>query len=493
MTDTLYLAADLGASSGRVVAGRYNGTTLTLESLNRFANTPTEIGGHLHWNVQALLTGIREGLAKGAALEAPIASVGVDTWGVDYALLDRDGRLLGLPYMYRDTRTQGLCEAFCAHFGRRALYDRTGIQFMDINTLFQLHAEARQADSLLPKAHRLLMTPDLMNYWLCGEQANETTIASTGQMLDLATRSWALDILEAAGVPGRLFGALVPAGTVLAPVRGVPGVTAPVVAVGSHDTASAVASVPAQGDDRWAFLATGTWALMGVECERPMLSDRTYDWSYTHEGGVGGSLRFLKNITGMWIVQELRRAWETEGRRLDFDTLMRAAEASEPFASLIDPDDPPFATLGDMPAKIAAYCRRTGQTVPQTQGAFIRAAFEGTVLRYREVWQQLEQATGVTRNRLHMIGGATKDPLHCQMTADALNVPVLCGPVEGAATGNILAQMVATGALSSWAEARALVCRSITLDRYEPRQPAPWTDAFEHWKTLRKRARVEPA
>ncbi len=488
MQESLYLAADLGASSGRVVAGRFDGKRLTLEPLNRFANNPTEIGGHLHWNLQALLTGVREGLAKGASLGLPVVSVGVDTWGVDYGLLDRRGRLLGLPYMYRDSRTEGLCEAFCAQFGRRALYDRTGIQFMDLNTLFQLFAESREPDSLLPKAHRLLMTPDLMNYWLCGEQANESTIASTGQALDLATKTWALDILEAAGAPSRLFGSLVPPGTVLAAVRGVPGVTAPVVAVGSHDTASAVASVPAEGDDRWAFLATGTWALMGIECDRPMLTDQTYEWSYTHEGGVGGTLRFLKNITGMWIVQELRRAWEAGGARLDFDTLIHAAETSPPFVSLIDPDDPPFAAPGGMPEKIAAYCRRTGQPVPETQGAFMRAAFEGIVLRYREVWQQLEQITGVARTRLHMIGGATKDPLHCQMTADALNVPVICGPVEGAATGNILAQMVATSALGSWAEARALVRRSITLDRYEPKQPAAWSEAFERWRAVRARS-----
>jgi rhamnulokinase len=411
----------------------------------------------------------------------------VDTWGVDYALLDRAGRLLGLPYMYRDSRTEGMGDVFCKTFGRRKLYDRTGIQFMDINTVFQLAAEARSADPLFPKAERLLMMPDLMNYWLCGVQANEATIASTGQCVDLATRAWAKDVLEAAGAPTRLFGELVRPGSVLGPVRGIAGLSAPVVTVGSHDTASAVAAVPAPKKQPWAYLATGTWALMGVELDAPILTDETYELSYTHEGGVSGNLRFLKNITGMWLVQELRRAWKAEGDDVDFDTLMQMAQASKPFASLIDPDDAPFGTPGDMPAKIAAYCRRTGQPVPESKGAFIRAAFEGIVLRYREVWGQLESITGVRRAGLNMIGGATKDPLHCQMTADALGVPVTCGPVEGAAMGNVLAQMLASGDIRSIGEGREIVRASTQLEVYLPRDPAPWQEAFGRWQAIKAR------
>lgn len=485
MPTKTFLAADLGASSGRVIAGRYDGRTITLEQLNRFDNTPTELGGHYHWNAQALLAGIREGLAKAVAQGGTVASVGVDTWGVDYALLDRAGRLLGLPYMYRDSRNDGMCEAFCKAFGRRRLYDRTGIQFMDLNTVFQLAAEARSPDPLFPKADRLLMMPDLMNYWLCGVQANEATIASTGQCIDLATRTWCKEILEAAGAPARLFGELVRPGTVLGPVRGVPGLNAPVVAVGSHDTASAVAAVPAPKDRAWAYLATGTWALMGVELDQPILTDESYKLSYTHEGGVAGNLRFLKNITGMWLVQELRRAWKAEGDDVDFDTLMKMAETAKPFVRLIDPDDPSFGTPGNMPGKIVAHCRRTGQPVPQTKGEFIRAAFEGIVLRYREVWGQLESLTGVRRDGLNMIGGATKDPLHCQMTADALGVPVTCGPVEGAATGNVLAQMLASGDIASIDEGREVVRASTALDLYEPRGTAPWREAFDRWLAIK--------
>ena len=410
------------------------------------------------------------------------------TWGVDYALLDKAGRLLGAPYMYRDARTEGMETRFCANYGRRALYDRTGIQFMEINTVFQLFAEAHSPDPLLPKAERLLMMPDLMNYWLSGVQANEATIASTGQIVALDTRDWAWDVIEAAGAPARLFGSLVRPGTVLGEVRGVPGLKARTVAVGGHDTASAVAAVPARAGSAWGYLSTGTWALMGVELDQPVLGDEGYRLCFTHEGGVAGNLRFLKNITGLWLVQAHRRAWKEEGGAEDFDTLMHLAQAATPFASLIDPDEPAFATPGDMPAKFAAYCRRTGQPVPEGKGAFIRAAFEGLALRYREVWGHIEALTGVRRDVLHMIGGGTRDPLHCQMTADALNLPVVCGPVEGAATGSVLAQMLASGDISSVADGRELVRASTKLDLYEPRDPAPWEDALARWQAIKDRA-----
>ncbi len=491
MSTKTFLAADLGASSGRVMAGHFDGSKITLEQLNRFDNTPVEMAGHLHWNVAALLDGIREGLTKAAASGRSLVSVGVDTWGVDFGLLDRSGRLLGLPYMYRDSRNDGMAASFFDIYGRRKLYDKTGIQFIDFNTTFQLLAEAREADSLLPKAHRLLMMPDLMNYWLCGIQANEATIASTGQCIDLATRSWAMDVLEAAGAPAHLFGELLPPGRVLGPIRGMAGLEkVPVVTVGSHDTASAVASVPAPADQSWVYLSTGTWALMGVELDQPILTDLSYEMQYTHEGGVSGNLRYLKNITGMWLVQELRRAWREEGDDSDFDTLMNMAEQSQPFAHLIDPDDPPFAAPGGMPEKIAAYCRRTGQPVPETKGAFIRAALEGLVLRYREVWQELEDLTGIKRDGLNMIGGATKDRLHCQMTADALGVPITCGPVEGAATGNILAQMLATGDIASIAEGRDIVRASTEPDIYLPEASDPWEENFGRWQAIKQQAKA---
>ena len=484
-----FLAVDLGAGSGRVIAGRYDGATLVLETLNRFDNTPVEIAGHIHWNVPALLTGIREGIAKALAEGAEPASVGVDTWGVDYGLLDKDGRLLGLPYAYRDARNDGSVDAFCSRVGgRRPVYAQTGIQFMDFNTLFQLDVESRSGDPLPPKADRLLMMPDLMNFWLSGVAANEATIASTSNAIDLSTRTWAWNLLDAAGAPRHLFRDPVRPGTVLGPVRGFGGAGFPVVTVGGHDTASAVASVPANPSTKWGYLATGTWALMGVLIDTPLANDESFALNYTHEGGVAGDFRFLKNITGMWLLQELRRDWKRLGRDLSYAEIERLATESAPFARFIDPDEPAFAAPGDMAAKFADFCRRTGQTPPATEGEAARAAYEGLVLRYREVWGELERLTGVRREVLHMVGGATRDALHCQLAADALGIPVVCGPVEGTAYGNILAQLVASGDIASFDEGRALVGASVSPTVYEPKNTAPWDDAFARWRAVREAA-----
>ncbi|MCL1856214.1 MAG: rhamnulokinase [Kiritimatiellaeota bacterium] len=482
-----FIAADLGAGSGRTIAGRYDGGRIALEVINRFDNVPSELGGHFYWNHQALFGSIRAGLAKAAATEGEIASVGVDSWGVDYALLDKGGRLLGLPYMYRDSRNVGLCDAVCERVGRREIYNRTGIQFMDINTLFQLEAESRESDSLLPKADRLLHTPDLMNYWLCGVKANEATMASTGQTINLKTRSWDTELLKAVGAPLHLFGEIIQPGVRLAPVSCVPGLKAPVVTVGSHDTASAVAAVPAPKAGHWAYLATGTWALMGLEITEPIINDTTYGYSYTHEGGVGGTFRFLKNITGMWIYQELRRAWKEAGEDIAFDDLTQLAGKEKPLVSLINPNDPVFASPGNMPQTMADYCTKTGQPVPQSKGAFVRCALESMVMCYREVWLQLHAITGIRRDGLNMIGGGVRNALHCQMTADALGAPVTCGPTEGAAMGNILAQMLASGDIRDIAQGRDIIRASTELDVYTPRDTAPWDEAYSRWQTIKAR------
>ncbi len=483
-----FLAADLGAGSGRVMAARYNGSTLSLEAVHRFDNTPVAIRGHLHWNILALYSGVRDGIAAALRDFGPAESVGVDTWGVDYGLLDGAGRLLGLPYAYRDIRNDGLADAVCDRLGRRRIYDRTGIQFIDFNTLFQLQAETNERDSLLPKAFRLLFTPDLINYWLSGVAANEATIASTGQCIDLATRDWAYDLLEAVGAPRTLFGPIVRPGTILGPVSDGAGAgTLKVVSVGSHDTASAVAATPLPRTGSWAYLATGTWALMGVEIDDPILTDRAYELSYTHEGAVTGGFRFLKNITGMWIYQELRREWKEAGDIISFDDLTALAGKARPFLSLIDPDAADFQKPGKMAEKIAAYCARTGQTVPQDKGSFARCALESMVLRYREVWEQLEELTGVHRDGLSMIGGATRNALHCQMTADALGIPVLCGPAEGAAAGNVLMQLLAAGEIKSLAEGRELIARSDPPTTCQPDTAAAahWDEAYARWLRIK--------
>ncbi|MGI5869554.1 MAG: rhamnulokinase [Kiritimatiellia bacterium] len=486
-----YLAVDLGAGSGRVIAARFDGRALEMETVNRFENVPVELNGHIHWNIPSLLTDIRDGLAAAKAKHGDIACVGVDTWGVDYALMDKTGRMLGLPYAYRDARnTPENARQVFDRFGRKALYQATGIQFMDINTVFQLHAERQELDSLLPKASRLLFTPDLVNFELCGEMANEATIASTSQLIDVQTRDWCAPLLQKLDIPASLFSPPAKPGAMLGTLRAVPGMDGvPVAIVGAHDTASAVAAVPADPATSWGYLSTGTWALLGVETPEPILTDLSYELSYTHEGAVNGQFRYLKNCTGMWMVQELRRAWSEGGSAPDYETLMQQAVDAKPFRSFIDPDHPPFQSPGRMPEKIVEFCEATNQPAPETQGEFYRAAMEGIVMRYREVWGELEQLTGRKRNVLHMIGGATKDALHCQMTADALNIAITCGPAEGAAMGNALAQMVATGDLADFDQGRQLIRASIEPIHWEPKDPDVWHEAFPRWQAARAAAR----
>ena len=486
-----YLSVDLGASSGRVIAARYDGKTIAMETVNRFDNVPVEFNGHLFWNIPSLLSSIRSGLATALQKYGRIESIGVDTWGVDYALLDRSGRMLSLPYAYRDKRNTpaNMKQVFDA-VGRKQLYQATGIQFMDFNTLFQLNAERNELDSLLAQADRLLFIPDLINFALCGVMANEATIASTSQIIDVQTRDWSHSLMNAVGIPTKLLCTPVQPGTILGKIRAIAGMEhVPLIAVGAHDTASAVASVPADPATSWGYLATGTWALLGIETDKAILSDLSYALSYTHEGAVNGKFRYLKNCTGMWMIQELRRAWAENGQTPDFEVLMQEALSTTPFRSLIDPDYAEFQSPGRMPEKMAEFCRKTKQQIPETKGQFYRAAMEGIVMRYREVWSELEQLTGVKRDVLHMIGGATKDAMHCQMTADALNVKIACGPAEGASMGNALAQMVGTGDLASFEAGRQLVRKSIQLDYWEPKHAADWDGVFEKWQICRAAAK----
>lgn len=481
-----YLSVDLGASSGRVIAARYDGKTIAMETVNRFDNVPVEFNEHLFWNIPSLLSSIRSGLATALQKYGHIASVGVDTWGVDYALLDRSGRMLSLPYAYRDKRNTAanMQQVFDA-VGRKQLYQATGIQFMNFNTIFQLNAERNELDSLLTQADRLLFIPDLINFALCGVMANEATIASTSQIIDVQTRDWSHSLMHAVGIPTKLLRTPVQPGTVLGKIRGIAGMEhVPLIAVGAHDTASAVASVPADPATSWGYLATGTWALLGIETDKAILSDLSYALSYTHEGAVNGKFRYLKNCTGMWMIQELRRAWAVNGQAPDFEALMQEALTTTPFRSLIDPDYAEFQSPDRMPEKMVEFCRKTKQPIPETKGQFYRAAMEGIVMRYREVWSELEQLTGVKRDVLHMLGGATKDAMHCQMTADALNVKIACGPAEGASMGNALAQMVGTGDLVSFEAGRQLVRNSIQLDYWEPKHAATWDGAFGKWQSL---------
>ena len=488
--EKVYVASDLGAGSGRVIAGRFNGSHLKLQETNRFENAQTNLLGHIHWNMVSLYREIVEGMKRAKSFGTPV-SIGIDTWGVDYGIVDSTGRLMGLPYSYRDPRLDGVMDEVCARLGRRRIYDATGTQFMPINTLFQLIAETKEPNSILERASRFLMIPDLVNYWLSGVLSNELTIASTSQCLDVRTRDWSWDLLDAAGLPRRIFGNLVRPGTVLGPVVGVEGLTPQVVAVGTHDTASAVAAIPVPKEGKWGCLSTGTWALIGAEIPEPIFSDEAYEYSYTNEIGITGGIRFLKNITGMWVYQELHRAWKARGEDFTYDRMTELASQSKPLVSLIDPDAADFQRAGHMDEKIAAWCQRTGQPVPATKGAFARCALESMVLRYKELWGQLERITGEKRDGLNMIGGATRNPLHCQMTADALGVPVLCGPTEGAIAGNILVQMIAMGDLKDQAEARELMRVSEPPVVYEPdpSRAAAWEEALEQFVRIKSQVK----
>lgn len=487
MFSKVYVASDLGAGSGRVIAGRFNGSILRLTETNRFENTQTNLLGNIHWNMISLYREILKGIVE-AKNQGKVVSVGIDTWGVDYGLIDKEGHLVNFPYSYRDSRLDGVMDKTCDRLGRRNIYDATGTQFMPINTLFQLIADTENPCRPLERADRFLMIPDLLNYWLSGVLSNELTIASTSQCLNVKTRDWAWELLSKAGIPSKLFGDLVRPGTILAPLRNVEGLNPKIVAIGSHDTASAVAAIPVPKEGKWGCLSTGTWALIGAEIPEPIFSDEAYEYSYTNEIGVEGGIRFMKNITGMWIYQELNRAWEARGEHFSYDRITELATAATPLVSFIDPDAPDFQRAGHMDEKIVAWCKRTNQPIPETKGEFARCALESMVLRYKELWLQLERITGEKRDGLNMIGGATRNPLHCQMTADALGIPVLCGPTEGAIAGNVLVQMIAMGDLKNLEEARELMRISEPPVAYEPNQAnaAAWDEALERFIRVRE-------
>ncbi len=484
-----YLAIDLGAESGRVVAGVYDGGRLSLEEVLRFANVPVKVHARLHWDILSLLTEIKRGLALAAKKESgSLISLGVDTWGVDYGLIDGKGNLLGNPCHYRDSRTDGMMDEAFRRVPKREIYRQTGIQFMFFNTLFQVLSEVVGDSAALSCADRLLFIPDLLNYWLAGLKVNERTIASTSQMYDPNDGQWAIPLLENMGIPSRIFGEIVAPGTSLG--RLLPDLAEEtgagalvVVAPGCHDTASAVAAVPAKGGDH-AYLSSGTWSLMGIESPEPVITDKSFEYGFTNEIGVADTVRVLKNISGLWLVQESRRTWAAQGEDLDYETLTHLAESAAPFAALIDPDYPGFATPGDIPGRIAEFCRRTGQKPPEGKGEMIRTILESLALRYKSVLTRLEELAGHRLEPLHIVGGGARNRLLNQFAANAINRPVVTGPVEATSAGNILMQMIATGELHSLAEGRELLRRSFTSETYEPRSVADWECAYDRFARL---------
>jgi rhamnulokinase len=479
------LAFDLGAESGRGVLGLFDGRQLRLEVVHRFPNGPVRTLDSLHWDVLRLYGEMLAALRRCGAERGGLDGLGVDTWGVDFALLGRGGTLLGNPRHYRDPHTETIeAEAF-ARVPPGEVFRRTGIQFMRFNTLFQLLALKRDRSPLLDVAETLLFMPDLFHFFFTGIKVNEFTDATTSQMYDPTARGWAYDLLQQFGLPTHVLGTIVPPGTVLGPLRTAVAADTglspvPVIAPASHDTGSAVAAVPAQGTS-WAYLSSGTWSLMGVELDAPLINEKALQYNFTNEGGVGGTIRFLKNIMGLWLVQECRRAWERSGQAFGYDDLTRLAEAAGPFVSLVNPDDASFLLPPSMPAALADFCRRTGQPVPAEPGSVVRCALESLALRYRWVLERLEELTGRHPEVVHVVGGGCQNQLLCQFTADACNRPVLAGPVEATAIGNVLVQALGLGLLGSLADAREVVRRSFEVTAYTPRQPERWQEPYERF------------
>ncbi len=485
-----YLAVDLGAESGRVMLGEFDGGRLQIREVHRFPNGGVRLDDGLFWDVLHLWKEIKNGLRKaGSEAGSAIRSIGLDTWGVDFGLLDSQNHLIGNPHHYRDPRTTGIMDAVFGKVPAARVYEQTGNQFMPFNSLFQLYAMVERNDPQLSVARTFLNMPDLFNFFLTGVKANEFTITSTTQCYNPVRQTWAEDLLSALAIPAELFGEIIPPGTVLASLReklaadlGLRHVS--VIASAGHDTASAVAAVPAAGGD-YLFLSSGTWSLMGVELDEPMITPESLHADMTNEGGYGGKIRFLKNITGLWLVQECRRIWAQQGTSLDYSELTKMAAEAPAFGPLIVPGDTRFLAPEDMPSAIQSYCRETGQKVPQSKGEIIRTALESLALEYRSVAEQIDRLTGKHYPVLHIIGGGTKNTLLNQLAADATGRTVVTGPVEATAIGNILVQAIAMGDAGSLDEGRAIVRRSFDVDTYEPHQTAEWHAAYARYRLLK--------
>jgi rhamnulokinase len=479
---TSYLAIDFGAESGRVMRGTLAGGRLALQEIHRFANGPVRILDTMHWDVLRLFAEVKNGLrACAPAQEAP-RSLGVDTWGVDFALLGRGLTLLGNPVHYRDPRTDGIPDEVFRTVPRREVFERTGIQIMQINTLYQLAAMRKANSPLLESAERLLMMGDLFHFLLTGQAVAEMTNVSTTQCFDPRAKVWSAPLLDKLGIPLRILPPIVPPGTRIGPLlpsvreeTGMPAVD--VVAPGTHDTASAVAAVPAEPGSRFAYLSSGTWSLIGVESPEPVIDEAAYANNFTNEVGVG-CIRLLKNVMGLWLVQESCRSWAADGQPTPYDQVAPLALKAPAFRSLINPDDPRFLKPGEMPVKIQAYCRETGQPVPEGREAILRCILESLALKYRWVITRLEAMRGERVDVLHVVGGGSKNELLDQFASDALGRPVVAGPVEATALGNILMQAVACGDVPSLADARSIVRGSGEMRRFEPREKSPWDDAY---------------
>lgn len=476
------LAFDFGASSGRAIIGCFDGDKITLEEVHRFSNDPVSVGGTVYWDVLRLFYEIKQGIIK-AKIAGGFDSIGIDTWGVDFGLIDSEGKLMENPVHYRDARTAGLVDEAFKTMPKEKLYGITGIQFMELNTLFQLISLKKYRPWMLERADKMLFMPDLFGYMLTGKMCAEYSIASTSQLIDLDKRTWSKEILDAFGIKESVFAPLVQPGTVLGKLSkeiceecGVDPV--PVISVCGHDTQSAITSVPCEDGD-FAFLSSGTWSLFGTELDKPIVNETSMNINITNEGGFDGSTGFLKNIIGLWLIQESRRQWKREGKEYSYADLEKLALAAEPFKCFIDPDAPEFVPHGNIPERVREFCRKTGQFVPETVGEIMRCIYESLAMKYRLTFEKLRECTERDYPVIHVIGGGTKDGLLCQMTANSCDRTVKAGPIEATVMGNVAVQLMSDGSVKNIGQARKIVADSSELKTFEPKDTDKWAGAYE--------------
>lgn len=493
MGRSVALAVDLGASGGRVVSGAFDGQVLELEEIHRFENFPIAMGGQLVWDMPRLWHEVQTGLRAAAGRHGQsVASVGVDTWGVDFAFLNEDQTLLANPVCYRDARNVGMVNEAQAIVPRQEIFQATGLQFIDINSLYQLLAIKKEQPCLLESANRMLMVPDLVHWLLTGEQTNERTDASTTQCLNPLTNDWSWELIDKFGLPRKIFGPIINPGSDLGGLRsevaadtGLQNVR--VIVPGTHDTASAVAAVPAleppASRPDWCYVSLGTWALVGAELNRPLVTEECLSHNFTNEGGIGGTTRLLKNVCGLWLVQQCRSAWRREGKEWTWAQLTSLAAESPPLRTLIDPNHSSLVAPHDMPLAIRELAKLTGQIVPDSTGAVIRTALESVAAAIRQTIIELDELLGRRLSRIHVVGGGVQNTLLCQMIADATNRPVVAGPVEATAVGNVLVQLVAREGIVDLRQVRQIVRESFELEEYEPENSSLWDDRLQHSAT----------
>jgi rhamnulokinase len=487
-----YIAVDLGAESGRVMLGSVSAEKVVLEEIHRFGNGPIEDNGSLRWDFMKLLSEIKTGIAMAAkAAGAQVWGIGIDSWGVDFGLLDADGELIENPYHYRDSQTNGITEKAFKLMSKRDIYENTGLQFLQFNSVYQLLAMRLKNSIALAKATNLVFIADLFSYFLCGRIFAEYSLASTSQFMDMRTGKWSKEVLEGLSLPAEIMPKSISPGTVVSQLSAKIGTEllcgpVPVIAIGSHDTASAVAAVPAAGDAKWAYLSSGTWSLMGVEVPQAIINDKTFKYEFTNEGGVENTIRLLKNIMGLWLTQECRRQWQREGTDLSYAELTAMAEKAKPFARRIDVDYSGFLAPGDMPKRINDYLKKTGQKPIKDKGQMIRTILENLALKYRSTMEAVEDVAGHKIEVLHIVGGGIQNELLCQFTANALGMKVVTGPIEATASGNILMQAIATEQITSLAEARQIVRNSFELKEYEPEDTSLWQKQYQKSKKQKR-------